>query len=162
MLKPKIKDALTKQLNFEFESAYVYLGMAAYCQAINLDGFAHWFQLQTKEEVEHGMKIWEYLSDHGSAVSLSSLPEPKTNYASIKEVLEVTLAHEQQVTASIQNIYKLAVEEQDFTTQSFLNWFLEEQVEEEATATKILEQVGMVGPQGHGIFFLDRELGRRE
>jgi len=162
MLKPKIAEELNKQITKEFDSAYLYLGMAAYCQEAKLDGFAHWFVAQAKEEQGHGMKIWEYLNDHDVVVKLGAIGEPKNSYANIKDVMEHTLAHERKITASLQSIYKLAVEEHDFTTQSFLNWFLDEQVEEEAAASKILDQIAMVGIQGHGLFFLDREMGKRE
>ena len=161
MLKPKLQDEINKQINREFESAYIYLGMAAYCRELNLDGFGHWFEAQAKEELEHGMKFYGYLGEHGVPVKLGTLPEPKTKYGSLKEVLEETLKHERKITASIQALYKTALQEEDYTTQSFLTWFLDEQLEEEAAASKVLERIGMIGAAGPGLLFLDKEMGSR-
>jgi ferritin len=161
MLKTKVEDALNVQINREFESAYIYLGMAAYCESVNLEGCGHWFQVQAREELGHGMKIYKYLCEQGAAVKLTALPEPKAKYASIKEVFEGALSHEKKITASLQSLYRFAAEEQDFTTQTFLGWFLTEQVEEEAHASKILEKINMAGAQGAALLFLDAELGKR-
>jgi ferritin len=161
MLKQKLQDEINKQISRELESAYVYLGMAAYCKGANLDGFGHWFELQAREEVGHAMKFYNYLVDQDAPVKFGALAEPKVKYGSIKEVLEATLAHERMITASIQALCRFAAEEQDYTTQGLLAWFLEEQVEEEAAASKILEKVNMVGAQGAALLFLDSEMGKR-
>lgn len=162
MLKSKIAEELNKQMNREVESSYIYLAMSAYCNAANLAGCASWFEKQAAEELEHAMKFYHYLVDQGAKVRFLQVPEPRNSYDSITEVFEAALTHEEQVTAWIENLANLSVAEKDMTTYSFLGWFLNEQVEEVATATSIVEKLKMVGGSGGALLFLDSKLGQRE
>ncbi len=161
MLKDKIIDALNHQLNSELYSSYKYLAMAAYLENENLSGFSHWMKLQSQEEYGHAMKFYGYILEVGAKVKLQKIEPSKDTWKSVKEVFEETLKHEQEVTKSIYNIVDLTVEEKDHATNIFLHWFVNEQVEEESTAAKILEKVKLVGDAKSGLFLLDREMGMR-
>ena len=161
MISEKMQEALNEQVNKEFYSAYLYLAMAVYCDAQNMDGFAKWLQLQAQEEVTHGMKIYGYLRDRGAPVTLGALEQPQSQYESFQAVFEKVAEHEAFVTSAINNIANMALEEKDQVTYSFMDWFLQEQIEEEATADSILQKVKLVGDSGNGLFALNAELGRR-
>jgi ferritin len=139
MLNLKLEKALNKQINEELFASYLYLSMSAYFESMNLSGFAHWMKLQSTEEYEHAMKIYE----------------------SALNAMEDTLAHEQKVTKLINDLMDLAIAEKDHATASFLRWYVDEQVEEEDNATKILETVKMVSQSKNGLYMLDRELSKR-
>lgn len=160
-LSKKMQDALNDQIREELASAYIYLGMAAYCESINLQGFAHWMQRQSNEEMAHAMKFYGFIHDRGGRVILQALEEPAAEYAGPIAVFEKTLAHEQYITGRIHNLYSLAVEEKDYASLGILQWFVDEQVEEEQTATEILELLKMVGDKGQGLVMLDRQLASR-
>ena len=162
MISKKMEKALNKQLNLELFSAYSYAAMAAWCEKENLSGFAHWMQLQTREEVEHAQKFFVYLLDQDANVNLEAIGKPEGAYNSPEHVFEVTLGHEQTVTKSIHKLVELAIDEKDYATHTFLQWFVTEQVEEEATADSVLQQVRMAGQTPGGLFLLDRELGSRQ
>ena len=162
MLSKTIQDTMNEQIKNELYSAYLYLSMSAYCEAINLPGFAHWMRAQSKEEVEHAMKFYGFIYDRGGRVVLQALDQPPIEYQSPLDIFEKTLEHEQKVTAMINDLYALAVQEKDYASQVFLQWFVDEQVEEEKSATEIVEMLKMVGDKGHALLMLDRELGRRE
>jgi len=162
MLSKKMQDAMNDQIQIELGSAYVYLSMAAYCEANNLPGFANWMQMQFQEELDHAMKFFVFVNDRGGRVLLQAIEQPPAEFASPTDVFEQTLAHEQMVTASINALYKLAVEEGDYASQNFLNWFVTEQVEEEKSASEVLDTLKMIGDQGHALLMLDRELGQRQ
>ncbi len=161
MLNQKVQDAINEQIKNELYSAYLYLAMAAYCEAENLSGFAHWLQKQAQEEVEHAMKFYGYVNERGGRVVLQAIDQPPTEFASPQAVFEQTLGHEQLVTSMIHHLYEVAVAEKDYATQMMLHWFIDEQVEEEANATQILETLKMVGDKGHALVMLDRQLASR-
>lgn len=162
MISQTVQDALNTQLKNELYAAYVYLSMSAYFEAANLPGFAHWMRTQSQEELEHAMKFYDFINDRDGRVMLQAIDQPPLEFESPLEVFERALAHEQQVTAAIHQLYTLAGQEQDYASQSFLHWFLDEQVEEEKNATQIVETLKMIGDQGEALFLLDRELAGRE
>ena len=161
MISKKMTDALNEQINKELYSSYLYLAMAAYCQAEGLSGFAKWLGIQSSEERAHAMKLYGYLHDQGARVHLKAIAEPAADFGSPRRVFEETLAHEQFVTASIHGLVELAVKEKDYATQGMLQWFVNEQVEEESTAADIVGRLKMVGGDARGLFMIDRELGVR-
>ncbi|HFE52217.1 MAG TPA: ferritin [Bacteroidetes bacterium] len=161
MLSEKLRDELNKQLNREIYSAYLYMAMAAYCDAQSLQGFAAWLQAQAAEELGHAMKFYNYMSDRGAKVELEAVPKPPTEYESPLRVFEETLKHERFITDSINKLYDLALKENDYATQTFLHWFITEQVEEEKSVGQILDTLKLIGDKGQALIMLDRELGRR-
>lgn len=160
-LSKKMQDALNEQIKEELASAYIYLSMAAYCESINLPGFAAWMVKQTQEEVEHAMKLYGYIHDRGGRVVLQALNQPPVEFDGPIDVFEKTLAHEQHITGRIHALYALAAEENDYASQGLLQWFVDEQVEEEKTAGEILETLKMIGDKGQGLIMLDRQLAQR-
>lgn len=161
MLDPKIQDALNGQINNEFYAAYLYLSMSAYFQSINLDGFAHWMRMQREEEIAHGMRIFDYVVDRDGRIELQALAKPPKDFDSALDVMRQALAHEQKVTERINELYELAVEKKDYPTQALLQWFITEQVEEEATAGQLVDQLELVSDNSAALLMLDRELGGR-
>ncbi|MGB9695874.1 MAG: ferritin [Ignavibacteria bacterium] len=161
MLTPKLLEALNEQVNREFFSEYLYLGMAGYCYSLDLNGFANFFMVQAQEEHQHALKIYNYIYNRNGKVILKPLDAPKMEYNNIMGVFEETLKHEQAVTAAINNLMELAIKENDHATVSFLKWFVDEQVEEELSVTKILNKFKIIGTEGSGLLFLDSELGKR-
>lgn len=162
MLSKRMQDAMNDQIKMELESAYAYLAMAAYCEAQNLPGFAQWMQVQFQEELGHAMKFFTFINDRGGRVILQAIAQPQVEFQSPTDVFEQTLGHEQKVTASINDLYKIATEEADYASQAFLQWFVTEQVEEEKNATGVLETLKLVGDEGQALVMLDRELGQRQ
>lgn len=156
-LDKKIETALNDQLNLELQSWYAYLGMATYCEAQNLDGFAAWLKTQAAEELEHAMKFHEFLVDRGASVTLGSLAPAETKFSSILAVFEAALAHEQKVSAAINTIYGESVNAKDYATQAFLNWFVTEQIEEEKIVGGVVENLKRVGSSQETLLLLDRE-----
>ena len=161
MVKDKIVEALNHQLNSELFSSYKYLAMAAYLENENLSGFSHWMQLQSQEEYGHAMKFYGYILQVGGKVNLQNITASKETWKSVSDVFEETLKHEQEVTKSIYDIMDLTLADKDHATSIFLQWFVNEQVEEEATADKILKKIKLVGDTKNGLFLLDREMGMR-
>ncbi|HUU76439.1 MAG TPA: ferritin [Methanoregulaceae archaeon] len=162
MVKKSVQDALNPQLNAELYSSYLYLSMSAYCETIPLKGFAKWLRVQAREELEHGMKFYDYLVETGGTVNLTKIDAPKTRWNSPREVFEEVYAHEQKVTALINGLVDLANKEKDPATKQFLDWFVKEQVEEEANASDILAQIKMSGDEVENLTSLDNQLGKRE
>ena len=162
MLGKKIQDAMNEQIKNEFYSAYQYLSMAAYCESMNLPGFAHWMRAQSREETEHAMKFFDFVLDRGGRVVLQAMEQPVVEFGSPLEVFERTLEHERKVTAMINDLYGLALRENDYASQTFLQWFVTEQVEEEKNAGDVVETLKMIGDKSEALFLLDRELGQRE
>jgi ferritin len=160
-LSKKMQDALNVQIREELASSYIYLAMAAYCESINLPGFAHWMQVQSQEELEHALKFYGFIHDRGGRVVLQALDQPAAEYDGPIGVFEKTLAHEQYITGRIHDLYALAVEEKDYASQGLLMWFVNEQVEEEKTAGEILALLKMIGEKGQGLVMLDRQLASR-
>ncbi|MCD7932151.1 MAG: ferritin [Tannerellaceae bacterium] len=161
MLSKKMEEALNAQINAEFWSAYLYLSMSADFAAKGKPGFANWMHIQFKEEQEHAIKFFNYVISRGGKPELKPIEEVKTSWESPLEAFEDTLAHEQKVTAMINDLYGLAVEEKDYATQSMLRWFIDEQVEEEETAQGIIEALNMIKDNGFGLYILDKELATR-
>jgi ferritin len=161
VLSKKLQDAINAQIRDELYSAYLYLSMAAYSEEANLPGFAHWMRLQNQEEVSHAMKLFDYVNERGGRVVLHAIDQPPTDFESPLSTFEMTLEHEQKVTGLIHNLYELALDEKDYPTQVMLQWFIEEQVEEEDSASQILETLKMIGKQGHALVMFDRALGQR-
>ena len=162
MLHQAIQNAINEQINSELHSAYVYLAMAAYCESINLRGFAHWMRLQCQEEVSHGMKLFDYVHDRGGRVMLRAIAEPAAEFKSPLDMMQHTLEHERKVTAKINDLYALAIKENDYATQVHLQWFISEQVEEEKNASELVNRLQMVGDQSAALLLLDREVGARQ
>lgn len=161
MISKKMLDALNNHLNEEFYSSYLYLSMAAYFEDKNLNGFANWFKLQAQEEWAHGMKFYDFINQTGGKVTLKAIKAPKTTWKSIMEIFKETLAHEKHITGLINKLVGQAMQAKDYATNNFLQWFVTEQVEEEATVEEILNKLEMIGDAKSGLFMLDRELGSR-
>jgi ferritin len=161
MLSPKMLDALNQQINREFASAYLYLAMAAQCEAQSLPGMAHWMKRQATEEYGHGMRLFELICDRGGRVSLAALPQPPAEFGSPLELFQQVLSHERKVTAYINAVYELALDEKDYASQVALHWFVNEQVEEEKNASVIVDQLKAIPDKSSAILFLDRQLGKR-
>jgi ferritin len=161
MLSSKMEKALNDQINLEMESAYLYLGMAAYAQTQNLNGVAHWLKLQYKEEMVHAMKLYDFVYERGGKVTLGDIKAPKTSWASALAIFEQTYKHECAITAKIYKLVDVAIAEKDKASESFLKWYVDEQVEEEAAADAIVQQLKFAGDKGPGLFMVDRELRSR-
>ena len=161
MLNPTVQQALNDQVQKELHSAYIYLSMAAYFEAENLPGAAHWMRRQAGEEQEHAMKIFDFIQDRGGRVTLQAIDAPPATFSSPLAVFEASYAHEQKVTKSIHDLYALAVQEADYPTQVMLQWFIDEQVEEEKNASAIMAQLQMVGDSPAALFMIDRQLAAR-
>lgn len=162
MLQPRVKEALTDQINKELYSAYLYLSMASYFQSIQLKGAAAWMKIQAKEEMGHAMKIFSFIEDRLDVVELKAIERPNANWDSPLGAFEAALKHEQEITSSINNIVRIARDESDFATESFLKWFVDEQIEEEAQVDDIVQKLKMIEKSTAGLFFLDSQLGKRE
>jgi ferritin len=160
MLSEPMTNALNHQMMMEIASSYSYLAMSCRCEGLSLPGFAAWFRAQSGEEWMHAMKFFDYLQDREAAPRLEAVPAPAAAYATATDAFVAALANEQAVTQSIHGIYALAVDEKDFAAQSFLNWFVTEQVEEENTVKSILGWLKRIGESGQGLFLLDRELAQ--
>ncbi|WP_319266919.1 ferritin [uncultured Draconibacterium sp.] len=161
MLKEKMLKALNEQINAEQYSSLLYLSMSAYFNDIGLPGFANWMYVQYQEELTHANKFYNYVVERSGKVELKAIDQMPTTWDGVIDVFEKTLEHEQLVTGLINNLVDIAVEEKDHATQSFLRWFVDEQVEEEANVTDILDTLKLVNGQGNGIFMLDREMRSR-
>jgi len=161
MLDKTMERAINRQIKAEFYSAYLYLAMAAHAEAASLPGLAHWMRVQSQEEIEHGMKFFKYVNDRGGRVVLEAIDRPPEEFESPLDLFEKTLEHEQHVTALIHELYALAIEQKDYASQVLLQWFIEEQVEEESSATGIVEMLKLAGDSGNALIMLDRALGSR-
>ncbi len=162
MLSKKMADALNAQVQAEMYSAYLYLSMSAHFDGANLKGVAHWLRLQFKEEQEHAMKILDFIVERGGQVVLKEIDAPPAKWASALKAFEDVLKHEQGVTAKINKLAELAADEKDHATGIFLQWFISEQVEEEANAGEVLEKLRMIGDSVGGLLVLDHHLSKRE
>ncbi len=161
MLGKKMLDELNKQINKEMYSAYLYMSMSSYSEYTGLKGFANWFMVQYKEEMEHAMRIYHYINDQGEQVKLMAIEEPPAVFESPLDMFEKTLAHEQFITKSINDLVDIAIEEKDHATNIFLQWFVTEQIEEESNDNEIISQLKLIGGDGNGLLMLDKELGMR-
>ncbi len=161
MVSKKMQKVLNEQLNREYFSAYLYLSMSSYCSDIGLNGSAHWFFEQYKEEVEHGMKIYEYMLQRGVKIEFEQIDKPEGEFESILDVFEKSLAHEQFMTNNLNELSDLAMKDKDHATYNFLQWFVTEQVEEEATVSDIIAKIKLIGKDGNGLYMIDAELASR-
>ncbi|MCS7053151.1 MAG: ferritin [Ignavibacterium sp.] len=162
MISENIYELMLNQVNAELNASYLYLSMAAYFENKNLRGLAKWMRKQSEEEREHAMKFYDYLVTVGKKVVLKAIPDPKTEWSSVMEVWQDTLNHEKKVTNMINNIMKQAIEDNDYASINFLNWFVDEQIEEVTTAEEIIAKFEMIGDSKQGLYLLDKELGERK
>lgn len=161
MIKKSVEGAINKQIMNELYSAYLYLSMAAYCESINLGGFANWMRMQYEEERGHALRLFDFLLDRDGKVALQAIEQPPTEFDSPRKLFEEVLNHEKEVTKMINDLYELALKENDYPTQVEMQWFITEQVEEEKTAADILHQVKMAGSDNTALMMVDRELASR-
>ncbi|MBP7735770.1 MAG: ferritin [Spirochaetes bacterium] len=161
MIVKKVEDAINNQINAEQYSAYLYLSMCAYFQNKGLKGFAHWMEIQAAEEFSHSRKFYRYLFDRGGRVLLKPIEGPPTDWKSPEHVFEEVYRHEQKVTGLINDLVNLSIAEKDHATNNMLQWFVAEQVEEEASALEILDELKLIGNDGNGLLMKDRELAQR-
>lgn len=161
MISKEMESALNEQINKEFYSAYLYLAMSAFCNTIGLPGFSNWMRMQYEEESLHVTKMYDYVLGQGGEIQLKTIEMPPKEYGTPLEIFEETLAHEQFITASINTLMDLAVSEHDYATQTFLQWYVTEQVEEEGNVNDILAPLRMVGADKGGLMMIDQQLGQR-
>ncbi|WP_031481638.1 ferritin [Maridesulfovibrio frigidus] len=156
-----LEKALNEHLNAEMYSAYLYLSMSAYFSDTGLSGFANWMRVQAKEEQFHAMKFYDYINERGGKVLLTAIEAPQQDWASPLEAVEAVLEHEKKVTALINGLVDLAIDERDHASNIFLQWFVTEQVEEEDNVNAILDKLKLAGAEGNGMFMLDKDLATR-
>jgi len=161
MISEKMTQALNEQVNREMYSAYLYMAMSTHCSQTGLKGFANWFMVQYHEEMFHAMKIYEYIQRQGAAVKLGPIQAPPATFESPMAMFTQTLAHEQYITRSINELMELAIGEKDHASQIFLEWYVTEQVEEEENDNDIIAQLRFIQDNPQGLMMLDRELGAR-
>lgn len=161
MISKTMEEAINKQINAEMYSAYLYLSMSAYYLSLNLPGFANWMHVQMQEEQVHAMKFYTFLNDRGGRIKLDAIAGPPTEWDSPAAPFQDGYAHEQKVTAMINDLVNLAIDERDHATHTFLDWFVNEQVEEEANSDAVVRQLKLIGGDGNGLFMIDRELATR-
>lgn len=162
MISKTLQDAMNEQINAELFSAYLYLSMAAHFESQNLAGFAQWMRVQYQEETGHALKFYKYVFDRSGVVTLKTIAQPATKFKTPLDVFKQVLAHEQKVSSLINKLYESAVKEKDYAAQGFLQWFINEQVEEEKNATDILTMLEMIGESPVSLIMADRQLGARK
>lgn len=158
-MNQKLVDAINEQLNYEIESAHIYLAMAGYVGTLGLDGFENWLMVQYEEELAHAKKFIRYINERGGKVVIKGFEDPRNDYESILEVFEVSLKHEYTVTDRINNLMSIAHEVKDYAAISFLGWYVEEQVEEEDSFGKVIDKIKLV--KDAGLYLLDQEMAQR-
>jgi ferritin len=161
MIQQELQSALIEQLNKEFHSAYIYLGMSAYCSKEGFNGASSWFLIQYQEEIAHGMKLFKYLEDQDVQIQLPDIKAVEVKFNSLLEVFEKSLAHEQFMTQNLNNLSDIAMKNKDHATYNLLQWYVTEQVEEEATVNEIIDHIKLVGDNGYGLYTIDKELATR-
>jgi len=161
MISEKVEQALNDQIREEFYSAYLYLSMSTYFEATNLAGFANWMRVQFQEEQLHALKLLDYLCERGGRVRLQGIKEPQQDWESPLQVMQNVLEHEQSVTALVNRLVDIAVAESDHATNAAMQWFVNEQVEEESTADQLVQELKLIQDSPGGLFMLNRELGQR-
>ena len=161
MISKTVQNAMNEQINKEFYSSYLYLSMAAYFEDKNLPGFANWMYIQADEERGHGMKLFQHLLERGGKVELKAIAGPEVNWNTSLDVFKQIQDHEAMVTASINSLYELALQEKDYPLQVLLHWFITEQVEEEKSAADIVHQIELIDARGTAVLMLDHQLGKR-
>ncbi|MGM0366398.1 MAG: ferritin [Actinomycetota bacterium] len=161
MISKKLEGAINEQINAELFSSYLYLSMSAYFESVNLPGFANWMKIQAQEELFHAMKFFDFVNERGGKVELKDIKASQWQWETPLEVFEHVYSHEQKVTGLINNLVEMAVGEKDHATNNFLQWYVAEQVEEEATANGIVQKLKLMGDSGNALFMIDQELGKR-
>ena len=161
MISKKLETAINDQINFEMYSSYIYMSMATHFDSINLKGFSHWMKVQAQEELTHAMRFWRYLIDRGGKVVLSQIQGPTTSWQSPLAVFEDALHHEHIVTGKINKLVDIARSESDYASDNLLQWFIKEQVEEEASADEVIQKLKLIGDNSSALFLLDQELAAR-
>ncbi len=161
MLSKKMEQELNKQINAEYWSAYFYLSMSAYLDNKGFAGSANWMRIQYQEEISHALKFFDYIIERGGKVDLMPITKVRKEWDGIIDIFEETLKHEQEVTNLINILMDIAIKEKDHAAKSFLQWYVDEQVEEESGVQTILDQLKMVGGKGNGLFMIDKDLGQR-
>ncbi len=161
MVTKKMEEAMNNQINEEMFSAYLYQSMSAFCETKNMEGFANWTAIQAKEEMSHAMKIYRFVLEKGGNINLQAIKAPKVEWESMAKMSEEILGHERHITKCIDDLLEVAREEKDNATQNMLQWFVDEQVEEESNADAIVQKLKMIGEFGAGLFMLDNELKQR-
>ncbi|MBU0607571.1 MAG: ferritin [Armatimonadetes bacterium] len=161
MLHEKMLVAINDQINKELYSAYLYQSMMAHFEALGLSGFANWMRVQSMEETLHAYKFYDYVIERGGKVTLTAIDGPETEWPTPLAAFEQVLTHEQFVTSRINNLMDIALEIRDHASASFLQWFIDEQVEEEASAEAIVQKLRLVGDNPNGLFMVDKDLGAR-
>jgi ferritin len=161
MVSKKMQKALNQQLNREYFSSYLYLSMSAYCSNAGLNGSANWFYQQYQEEVMHGMKIYDYMIQRGIKIELEKIDKPEGEFDGILDVFQKSLEHEEFMTKNLNELSDIAMKEKDHATYNFLQWFVTEQVEEEASVSDIIAKIKLIGKDGKGLYIIDNELAKR-
>jgi len=161
MIKKALENVLNEQINAEFHSAYIYLSMSSYFLSVGLGGYANWMRVQYQEELAHATRFFDYLNERGGRVKLAPIGEVQVDFSGIVDVFEKTLEHEQVVTGMIDHLMDLSIQQSDHATKSFLQWFVDEQVEEEANVEQILNNLKLINGEGQGLLMMDREMQTR-
>jgi len=161
MINKKINNIFNRQINEEIFSSYLYLSMAAYFDSLSLTGFSHWFKLQAQEEMFHAMKLYNHIIERDGIVELKALKDPDIKWESPIKAFEAALKHEQHITRCINSLMDQTLEEKDYAARNLLNWFVDEQVEEEASVTEIIEKLKLTGDKGQMLYMLNKELSTR-
>ncbi|MFO7867874.1 MAG: ferritin [Bacteroidales bacterium] len=161
-MNTQILTAINNQIQAELYSSNLYLAMSSWANAHGYKGISQWLKMQALEEHTHAMKFITFLEDRNEQPEILHIDKPESTWSGIKEVFDEVLAHEQKVTKLINTIYDLAIQEKDHASTSFLQWFIDEQVEEEATASEIIDEISLAGEKGAGIYMIDKELGQRQ
>ena len=156
-----VRGAINKQINHEFQAAYLYLAMAGHFEVENLEGFGKWMRMQAREELEHGIRLFDYMTRRGVEVTLATVAGPRAEFGSPIDIFKQALEHERTVTDLINSLYELAATEKDYPTQLELQWFIDEQVEEEASVGNVVEQLEMAGDSRAALLMLNEKLGSR-
>ena len=161
MINEKLEKAFNEQINKEFYSAYLYLSMSAYLADIGLNGFANWMHIQAQEETAHAMGLYNYLIERGGTVHLEAIEKPQTSWSSVLDLFKATYEHEQFVTSLINKLADVADEVKDRAAASYLQWYIDEQVEEEANASEIICKLNLINNDGSALFTMDKDMGTR-
>ena len=161
MMSQKVQDAFNKQINAELYSSYLYLSMSTHFESKNLKGMAGWMRIQAQEELMHALKFIDFINESGGQVLLDQVEAPKTEWSSPIDVFEDTYKHECKVSGLINDLVDIALSENNHAANNFLQWFVTEQVEEEASASEVLEKLKLIGDNGVALFMIDQEMGKR-
>lgn len=162
MIKEKVQNVLNSQINKEFYSAYLYLAMSAYFDEIGLHGFSHWTKVQAREEIDHGMILFDYIIERDGTVEFDQINPPERDFEKPLQVFEKILEHEKYVTESINCVASMSDDECDLATRHFINWYISEQVEEEANARDVIDKLKLFGDDCTALYHMDQDLAKRE